>query len=506
MPSSDLAFRRRTPWGVTVVVKNLLTGEEKELDNIKSIDYQAGKNTAASWSISLDNKSRRYSKYNQDSDLYTYNDHSWITPDVWATPSEVTGTITWTEYNDATLKDETQVFHNMRIGRVVIITVRRGNMIWQSPYLVIKNYNYSANPNSGYDVTISGTDFTEALMVENVTFATKWTRRELGVTYTAHSITKAILKTMGVANYQIDFTDYDIWKLHMQGSRPMDMLERIWAVVRVIWYWRGNTLYVKNYELKKDGPADITFTSGINIKTLSLGESSTYLINCVEIRRDIEAQVYNSEEGTSVGPITVSISPPLFMFDYHFEFRWCQLGEGTWVTLFDVNDNFVDAYDKTTPVAKAVFFLVPWQTEYGGATWQTPGGPIEGDTPYWKMEYRGLSQYVNLDSWDQSFAVRVKNQTSINTWGERRNPDPYEDPLIPNAVFARRLGEKLLEESGRAKETMTLDVLFDPFIEPNMTAKVVDAHLGVNHYFYIENVSWSLPSMRCSVSMVKYTQ
>jgi len=493
-PPDTLTFRHRTAWGVSVIIKNLITGEDRELDNIKEISYQASKNAPVQWTIRLDNANRRYSRFNQASDLYTEDGYSWITPDVFTPPESPTA-------------NPPQA---LRLQRVVIIKIKRGDMVWESPQLVIKTCSYRASPSNGYEVTVEGIDLTELLLAENITMESCFSGPRFAGgngLWTAHKITRKVLDHVGVPHSELSFTDFSVWKMHLQGSRPLDMLERIWGVVRVIWYWKGNTLYVKNYELKKDGPADVTFTSGFNIKSISASTSSQSLVNIVQIRRDMEAQVFNMEEGTTVGPITVNISPPVYMFNYNFEFRWCKLSEGSIVALFDSNDDFVGAYDKYHPVAKMTFNLSPYATTYGGSHWaSSPGGPVAGDTPYWKLNYSGLSRYITLSDWDQAFSIKVVNSTSVDKWGPRYNPDPYEDPMIPNASYAKSLGNKLLEESGRAKDQITLDVLFDPFLEPNTTAKVIDPHLGIDHFFFIESVSWSLPSMSCSVTAVRYTQ
>ena len=277
------------------------------------------------------------------------------------------------------------------------------------------------------------------------------------------------------------------------------MLERIWAVPRAVWFWDKMTLNVVPYPLKPKGPADVTFQSGVNIKSFTLNESSNNLVNSVEIRRDMEMQVINNEEGSNIGYIKMSVSPELYLFQWRIETRWCRLlnGDGN-VVYFDKDDNPIGP-NGSRPVAAVGFTLEPYLNEFGGS-------PVEGDRPYWRVTYKGMSQFIPTMGWDQAFSVRVKNQTSINSWGERRNPDPHEDPLIPNAEWARYLGEKILEESGRAKESIQLEVLFDPYITIGQTAKVIDKHSGIDHFYFIESVSWSLPAMSCNVTAVRYTQ
>lgn len=457
------------PPGLTVTIKNLSTGEEKILDGVVSVRFDRKRNQPISWSVVLENGDGRYSPRNTTSPFY-----GWITPDIW---------------------DSTN-----RIIRVVRIKLTFGNYTWLSPMLVIKNVKASF---PGHTVVISGIDLTEYLLRENQSMQAFISRP--GTVYTAYSVTRAILNAYNITNFSWgvpSYLDYPIWKLYFRGQRPLDVLTRIWSIIRVVWYWDRDTLYINKRDFKKNGPAYQHIKAGEGLISLEHSLSTGRLYNIVEVRRTLDAQRGGEEEGIDVGNIVITISPPLWNIQHTLQLQFCKVADGTFF-YWDVDDKYYPSPPTDRPVAKISFFLLPDPPKIPGTD-----TPSAGYTPYWKFRWKGIPVYSDLvlesSMFDMQFSVRVRNQTSINKYGQQVAPDPIEDPLIPNSEIATHVGKMYLEESGRLTDLFDLACVLDPRLIPGMTIKVTENHLAIDNYLFLEEVGWDWPGVGMNATLSLY--
>lgn len=448
---TEITERYRTV-GLALIVKNLSTGETKTIPRteIVEITLSKRKNEPFSWTATLDNGSRNYSPYNASSAYY-----GWLTPDTW----NASGVI----------------------NRVWQIKINTGGRLWESPYLTLDDFSHNGSI-GGQQVSLSGIDLTEYLMRENQTMAS-WISLP-GNIKMAKTIAGQILTNFKVTNYNISFTDYPVWKLHFQGERPLDVLNRLFAVPRCVWYWDKDTFFIKDPAWKPNGPADWTYASGNNLILLDYKRSKRALVNQVEARRTLDA-VYTGadQEGNDVGAKEITFSTPLWNATMQRETRYCYIDYVYW---HNAKGETGTSPGPLEPVTKVTFIVWPWASVPYGSQY------------YWRVIIRGMENYsdtvLGTNLFDRQYHVRIKNQTSIDKYGLRPEREPYEDPMIPNREWARRYCERKLDESGRLLETMTFECPLNPFMEPNDTARITENHAGIDGYFLIENVDISIGS------------
>lgn len=444
-----LSSRRKT-FGVEILIKNLTTGSSKTIPwrDVVLLTFSKHRNEPFTWNLTLDNRTRNYSPYNTGSAYY-----GWLAPDIW-NPSGL-------------------------IERVWQLRIVTGGRTWESPYLTLDDFSCSGAA-GGYEANFSGIDLTEYLLRENQTMASFVSSP--GSIKMAKQTVIDILNNFKVTKNNVDFTDYPLWKVHFQGERPLDILTRIFNIPRCKWYWKADTFYVRDPGFKPNGPADWEYAAGDNLILVDYKRSKRGLINVAEARRTLES-VYTGvdQEGNDVGAKEITFSQPLWNVSMQRDCKFCYIDYVYW---HNANGETGTDPGPLEPVNKVTFIVWPWASVPSGSQY------------YWHVIVRGMENYsdqvLGSTLFDKTFHVRSTNETSVNAYGRRPMREPEEDPLIPNAAWAKTITERILDESGRLVETINFDCPLNPFMEPDDTVKITEPHAGLNHYFLIENVDVSL--------------
>lgn len=445
--SGGSSARVRTLGGA-LYVKNLTTGVTKQIPitDIENLNISKKRNEPFSWTATLDNRTRNYSPYNLSSTYY-----GWLFPDIW---------------NSSGLIE--------KVWQIKIIT---GGRTWESPYLTLIDYSHSGS--QGSQITLTGSDLTEYLLRENQTMAS-WISRP-GTVYMAKQIEAQILANFKVTKYNLSHTDYPVWKLHFQGERPLDILNRLWDIPNCTWRWKGDTIYVGDPAWKPNGPADWTYKSGDNLILVNYKRSKAALVNIVEARRTLDSVFQGADqEGNDVGSKEITFTQPIWNVTLQRETKDCYID---YVYYWNANGEIATIPTGIEPITKITFIVIPLTANTNS---------MVGRQYYWRVIARGMENYsdtiLGTSLFDQEYHVRVTNETSVNKYGPRPQREPEENPLIPNKAWAKTYCERKLDNSGRLVETLTFECPANPFMEPEDTVNINEAHTGINGYFLVENV------------------
>lgn len=408
---------------VRITIFDVQTGENKTIDVAEptSITYTRTRREATSASIQFADKKRHFAPRNVNSPYY-----GWLFPNV---------------------------FDGRSVKRVWQFSVYAGGETWTSDWLLCREFRYTEDAENGWDASIEFTDLSAMLTVANQAMQ-PW-ESSPAKTWMARDILQSIVTKYRIPSVTTTFTDYPVRTFDFQGTTPIERVVRLLAVVGAAWRMRGATF--EAFDPGWSASPRWTFTDRVNCVAFDYAYSSQTIENEVQVRRSVEANrlLAEDEQTGEAGFHTISWSPPAYNITVQAD---QQLGSM-------YTPNFPPGYslgngpaNPSGPCDKFHFTFVP-----------TAGALITGGQTYWHIRVYGDRPEAYgpfFAAYNQGFNVTVRSVASQALDGVLPANEPIDDPLIPNQAFAIEYGKAYLREKLAQRETIGMETLFNPFIEP----------------------------------------
>ena len=459
---------------VKVQITCIGTGETKVVTNVLNLQLSFTRNDCMSWSLSLSNNDRKYSKYNTSSEFYGYTDP--------------TKNYRWT-------------ISVITKGIVASLGGPAEEEIWT--YLTCTSRSYNHNANDGYTVTLTGTDYVYMLLKNNQTKVTQRSTPVLAVMMKA--IVGSILTDYTVGSNLSALTDYKVKWLHMQGEIPLDMVRKLLGPVWGMWRFVGSTLigWQPVFKLPPTEP-DYYIEDVQTLESLSFTEDRQSIVTSVVVRRTSEISSIAFEETSSeTAEHSIDVNSSSFP------------------------DGAVDLAQAAACVNGAIVAVWYWsETGKGGNNGGVPWGcptpsaksmsfyfqPTLGATTYsYHIIVRGQKPTVGEDpALTADYCVKYKNDTLETYLGEEYPAsEAIIDDLIPDVNTARAYAQTYLQEAARKLETVTLTCGLYIKMYPGMTIAVKEwgstfTRTAASSRFFVEAVSHDIAAGTTTITATKF--
>jgi len=463
-----------------VRVTNTSTSVTKVLTDILAVTVTHTKNDCMSWSVTLDNRDRKYSKYNPSSDFYGFTDP--VPKYRWEISVKTKGALFLTGH-PTPVYDETEE-----------------EEVWA--YLSPTNRSFTNAATTGYEVTVTGTDYSYKLLKNN---QSKITQRSTGLELvTMKSILGSILGDYSVAYDLDDVTDYTVPWLHFQGEIPLDMVRKLLAIRWAIYRFIGSTFtaWEPVYKVPPAEP-DFYISDISSIEAISMSEDRQNIITSVVIRRTDEVgSIAFEAEGTETSVQSVDVNSSAFP-DGAVALQYAEsVINGTINEIWYFSDTGLggqmgSSHGCPSPSAKSMTFYFQ---------------PTVGATEYsWHIIVRGRKpMFGENPALFENYCVKYRNTTFESYIGEEcpASETVIED-LIPDVTTAQWYAEQYLKEVARKAETYQIVCGLHIKIYPGHTIAVKEWGMlldpdSAEARFFVESVSHDLVSGTTNITASKY--
>jgi len=330
--------------------------------------------------------------------------------------------------------------------------------------LIPLSRQFSADPEGGYSVTISGVDWSKVLFFDNVTRATLKND-------TALNMTKTLLGYGGITSWSLPpELDYPVAQMDIQRDRLINRIQTFLNEIGALWRMNGKQFvsWIPNPE----AVPVYTFESGENIYTLNVTEDVIELYDKVTVTRvSKNAGTAAQSEGTDVGRKNVNLSGKFHQVQF-------QVVDDFGCTFSNIDWFFEEAYvgsgyNIIGPVDQ-VYFTVEGS---GGAT-----------SFHWQIKVTGIpDSYLGT-------GIDINTEYEMTLPGE---PGDNEAPRIesnftPNNTVAELKAKAFLREQGSRSIQATFQA---PIIDDLTLDDVITINEGVSYFsgdFNIESISYSV--------------
>ena len=458
---------------VKIQITCIGTGETKTVTGVLGLVISLPKNDCMSWSLTLDNNDRRYSKYNTSSAFYGYTDP--------------TKNYRWTIF--------------VITKGIVASSPPAEEEIWT--YLTCTARSYKHNATDGYTVILTGTDYSYTLLKNNQTKVTQRSTPVLAVTMKA--VLGSILTDYTVSSNLSALTDYKVKWLHMQGEIPLDVARKLLGPVWGLWRFVGNvfTGWQPVFKLPPTEP-DYYIEDIETLEDFSPTEDRQSTITSVVVRRTSEISSIAFEETSSeTAEHSIDVNSTAFP------------------------DGAVDLAQAAACVNGAIMAVWYWsETGKGGSNGGVPWGcptpsaksmsfyfqPTLGATTYsYHIVVRGQKPTVGEDpALTADYCVKYKNNTLETYLGEEYPaPEAIIDDLIPDVNTAKAYAQTYLQEAARKLETVPLVCGLYIKMRPGLTIAVkewgsMQTRTAAGSRFFVESVTLDVGAGTTTIMASKY--
>jgi hypothetical protein len=416
--------------------------------------------------------------------------------------------------------------------------------------LVILQRDYEDAP-EGWKVTLRGTDWLTRMLNKRNLNLDSYVSGINGPGFAASiwmatQILNNFLPQFGITSIiYTSFSDYPIRSLHIQNTRPMDILNQILWVPRAYWYPDGRNLRIQEWQVVAS-PNWVYQDQPNAVMLFSEQSQSSDLINRVKVNLTVPAYIKGTTfTANQWGGYSITLNPPLrrplaqidseqngqlLSYDY-FDTN------GNWVAHFPMesdvripptvgNGGFIGntqmigsvqivwapPMNSQNPTAEGTGWLVAAQTTFLQITFRgaDPLGPsFENFIPPTTGPFTQPSTITAFSAVfmngvavtqiptgtqgvgaDMQYSIVVQDSNSIAMYGLQEAEFPVENALIPNLAWAWQVGVNTLEESGRLKNTYKLQVPMNPLMNIGDTVQVIDSSAYLNVTGIIEEVQF----------------
>lgn len=351
----------------------------------------------------------------------------------------------------------------------LIAQFKTGGESWYMPDGTLLRMSFKARPDS-YPLTCSGTDLSRFLLLKNQTYQSYISTPT--VTQWARAIVADLLTACGITNYRLEFDDFPVRILPIQGKRPLDVINEVLEVAIAYWYFDRDCFVAK--PLRTSGQPNWTYTDNENVYQLDYDEDLIDIENQIELslaaRNYAKVNQGGDQEYNTYGRQHVTLTDPTYnIMPVVLSSNFCDVYD---VDLFDVDGNWTNRYwpklgaqqqpTQTNKPTKEIYFTIYQNAEALALFPLTP-------EPFLKIKFVGfkneLAQNQDFGSYFQNeFAVKISHNSSILNDGLMPSDYPIENILIPNQDHARRLGEFILWQKQRESKKVSFQCPFNPWM------------------------------------------
>lgn len=436
---------------------------------------------------------------------------------------------------------------DQNIDITILVSLQVADTTVQLPPLVILDKQYEEDEN-GWGFTLSGVDWLTRMLNKRNLNLNSYVSGVNGPGFAASiwfatQILSNFLPQFGITNFNFNFDDYPIRALHIQNTRPVDILNQVLWVPRAYWWPAGKTLNTQPWTIVSTPNWVYQDQPNAIIKFVESSQAID-LINRVKVNLSVPASVKGAIlEITSWGRFQVTFQTPLRR--PYTQVEIAQNGQILTTDYFDTNGNWIAHFPMETNVA------IPPTVGNGGfpgstnmigsaaVVWAPPlqvGATGSGllsylsqpTTTHLKMAFRGadpfgpaIDQFLPPSSGpyvmpasvtafsavyqngvpvtqqptattginsDQQYSVIVQDSNSIAKYGLLEAEHPVENALIPNLAWAWRVGVNTLQESGRLNKTYNIQVPLNPVMNVGDTVQLIDSAKFINIMGLVEEV------------------
>jgi hypothetical protein len=441
------------------------------------------------------------------------------------------------------------------IDITIIVQVQVADQIVDLPPLVVLQKDFDEDEN-GWTWNVTGIDWlTRMLNKRNLNLNSYVSGPESiggdGQIWMATQILSNFLPQFGINNFIFNFDDYPIRTLHIQNTRPIDIVNQVLWVPRAYWWSDGMTLRTQPWAIISS-PNWVYQDQPNLVMKLVESTQSIELINTVKVNLSVPAYMKGATiTGDKWGQYTATFPPirtPLTQWEI------ASNGFAQSVDFFDTNGHWVAHFPATSPSSPNGYIVLPSSVGNGAfigntamiasvsLVWAPPPTAFEvtatgtgfiaansNEATLFKVNFRGAdllgplfdqfipptsgpyvmpSEITNFSNVfvngvattqtptgttgtdvSQQFSIVVEDSASVGKYGVLEAEHPIENALIPNLAWAWRVGINTLVESGRLKSTYRVTAPLNPLLKVGDTVQVIESAKYINVTGLIEEVT-----------------